>query len=451
MWDAEDVVADAMVRWLGTDRSQVREPAAFLTTVVSRLALDQLRSARATRETYTGPWLPEPVIADETLDPLDSLVKRDTLSLATLRLMEQLTPPERAVFVLREAFDIPYAQIAEILDVSESNARQLLHRAQTRLGERRRRTEADESQAAELLERLLWAAGEGKLQELEEMLADDVVSYNDGGGRARAALVPVVGRKKIMAFMGGLRRRFGPSPTPGSSGSTASRPPSSRWAARMRWPRSRSATARSSRSSPCSTRTSCPTCTGRPAGRRWPRPGSRPRRRRRSGGLGVELLAEPRRLILLDGLGLGLSQRPRRGQDDRGDDDRGDDQTGSDGQGQVQPAGDRVRRARAGGQDVLGPARRQRRQHSQTQRAAHLHRGVDQPGGQARLVGLGARHGDRHQRREAESRADAQQQHHRQQARHVVGVHRARRRRAAGRRPSAPAPAAASPAARSSC
>jgi RNA polymerase sigma-70 factor, ECF subfamily len=210
MWDAEDVVADAMVRWLRTDRSQVREPAAFLTTVVSRLAVDQLRSARVTRETYTGPWLPEPVIADDTLDPLDSLVRRDTLSLATLRLMEQLTPPERAVFVLREAFDVPYAQIAEILDVSESNARQLLHRAQVRLGERHRRTEADESQAAELLERLLWAAGEGRLQELEDMLAADVVSYNDSGGRARAARVPVVGRTKIMAFLRGLRRRAAP-------------------------------------------------------------------------------------------------------------------------------------------------------------------------------------------------------------------------------------------------
>ena len=209
MWDAEDVVAEAMVRWLRTDRTQVREPAAFLTTVVSRLALDQLRSARASRETYTGPWLPEPVIADDTLDPLDSLIKRDTLSLATLRLMEQLTPPERAVFVLREAFDVPYPQIAEILDVSESNARQLLHRAQTRLGEPRRRTEADDRQHAELLERLLWAAGEGRLAELEEMLAADVVSYNDGGGKARAALVPVVGRTKIMAFLGGLRRRFG--------------------------------------------------------------------------------------------------------------------------------------------------------------------------------------------------------------------------------------------------
>ncbi|MFZ1997515.1 MAG: RNA polymerase sigma factor SigJ, partial [Solirubrobacteraceae bacterium] len=209
MWDAEDVVADAMVRWLGTDRSQVREPAAFLTTVVSRLALDQLRSARTARETYTGPWLPEPVIADDTLDPLDSLVKRDTLSLATLRLMEQLTPPERAVFVLREAFDVPYAQIAEILDISPSNARQLLHRAQARLDQGRRGAAPDETRHAELLERLLWAAGEGRLDELEEMLAADVVSYNDGGGRARAALEPVVGRTKIMAFLGGLRRRFG--------------------------------------------------------------------------------------------------------------------------------------------------------------------------------------------------------------------------------------------------
>jgi RNA polymerase sigma-70 factor (ECF subfamily) len=213
MWDAEDVVAEAMVRWLGTDRSQVREPAAFLTTVVSRLALDQLRSARATRETYTGTWLPEPVIAEATLDPLDSLVKRDTLSLATLRLMEELTPPERAVFVLREAFDVPYDQIAEILSVSQSNARQLLHRAQARLDQGRRGSAADEHRHAELLERLLWAAGEGRLSELEEMLAADVVSYNDGGGKARAALMPVIGRTKIMAFLSGLRRRFGPTST----------------------------------------------------------------------------------------------------------------------------------------------------------------------------------------------------------------------------------------------
>jgi RNA polymerase sigma-70 factor (ECF subfamily) len=212
MWDAEDVVADAMVRWLRTDRAGIREPAAYLTTVVSRLALDHLRAARATRETYQGPWLAEPVIADDTLDPLDSLIKRDTLSLATLRLMEELTPPERGVFVLREAFDVPYTQIAEILEVSEANARQLLHRAQAHLGERRRRTEADEARHAELLERLMSATADGDLAELEELLAADVVSYNDGGGKARAARVPVVGREKIIRFLSNLRRRFGATP-----------------------------------------------------------------------------------------------------------------------------------------------------------------------------------------------------------------------------------------------
>lgn len=212
IWDAEDVVADAMVRWLRTDRSQVREPAAYLTTVVSRLALDHLRSARVARDTYRGPWLPEPVIAEEaSLDPLDTLVKRETLSLATLRLMEELTAPERAVFVLREAFDAPYAQIAEILDVSEANARQLLHRAQRHLDEGHRRTEADESEHRELLERFLDAIGDGELGDLEELLAADVVAYTDGGGKVSAAGLPVIGREKVIRFIGNLMRRFGPT------------------------------------------------------------------------------------------------------------------------------------------------------------------------------------------------------------------------------------------------
>jgi RNA polymerase sigma-70 factor (ECF subfamily) len=211
MWDAEDVVADAMVRWLSTDRAEVREPAAFLTTVVSRLALDQLRRARTVRETYIGPWLPEPVSA-ASFDPLDTLVKRDTLSLATLRLMEQLTPPERAVFVLREAFDIPYTQIAEILDVSDGNARQLLHRAQTKLADGRRRRNTDPAAHTALLERLLRAVGAGELEDLQDLLAADVVAYSDGGGKARAARKPVVGRDKVILFIGNLRRRFGPSP-----------------------------------------------------------------------------------------------------------------------------------------------------------------------------------------------------------------------------------------------
>ena len=214
MWDAEDVVADAMERWLRTDREQIVAPAAFLTTVVSRLALDHLRRARVTRETYTGPWLPEPVIVDtELLDPLDTIVSRETLSLATLRLMEQLTPPERAVFVLREAFDIPYAQVAEILDVSVAQARQLRHRADRKLEQGRRRAVADTHEHAELLDRLLAATGSGELDRLGDLLAADVIAYSDGGGKARAARRPIVGRKKVVAFITGLMRKFGPSPS----------------------------------------------------------------------------------------------------------------------------------------------------------------------------------------------------------------------------------------------
>lgn len=207
MWDAEDVVAEAMVRWLRTDRTEVREPVAFLTTVVSRLALDQLRSARVARETYVGPWLPEPVRTAPS--PLDGLVKRETLSLATLRLMEQLTPPERAVFVLREAFDIPYAQIAEILELGEGNARQLLHRAQAKLAEGRRRTAADAAEHEALLERFLGAVSSGELEELEDLLAADVVAYSDGGGKVHAARRPLVGRDRVMRFIAGLIRHFG--------------------------------------------------------------------------------------------------------------------------------------------------------------------------------------------------------------------------------------------------
>lgn len=215
MWDAEDVVAEAMVRWLRTDRDQVREPAAFLTTVVSRLALDQLRSARASRETYVGPWLPVPVLTESTAygDPLDDVVNRETLSLATLRLLEQLTPPERAVFVLREAFDLPYPQVAEIVEVTVANARQLMRRARARIDAGAHRSEADPAEHAALLERFLRAATTGDLNELERLLAADVVAYNDGGGKVRAAVLPITGRDTVLRFVRGLlgRYRIGPA------------------------------------------------------------------------------------------------------------------------------------------------------------------------------------------------------------------------------------------------
>jgi len=211
MWDAEDVVQEAYLRWMRTDTEEIREPRAFLVTVVSRLALDQLRSARVTREAYAGPWLPEPVSA-EGLGPLDTAELRDTLSYATLHLMERLTPPERAVFVLREAFELPYDDIAEIVGSPAATCRQLHSRAAKRLrgtGARENRHFRPTSQDhAALLARFLTAAQDGDLAALTDLLAEDVVAWNDGGGKVRAARRPIVGRAKVLAFIAGLMERY---------------------------------------------------------------------------------------------------------------------------------------------------------------------------------------------------------------------------------------------------
>src|ERR687897_2990174 len=188
MWDAEDIVADAMVRWLAVDREQVREPAAFLTTMVTRRALDQLRSARVARESYTGEWLPEPIgTAPSPLDPLDTVERRESVSLATLRMMEQLTPPERAVFVLHEAFDVPHAAIADVLDISQDSSRQHLHRARSHLEGADPPFDVEHRTHDTLFERFLAALEDGDLDRVRNVLADDVVAYSDGGGKARAA------------------------------------------------------------------------------------------------------------------------------------------------------------------------------------------------------------------------------------------------------------------------
>ena len=207
MWDAEDVVQDAYLRWMGTDRERVREPRAFLTVVVSRLALDQLRSARVTREAYVGPWLPEPVSAG-TFGPLDTVELRDTLSYATLHMMERLTPPERAAFVLREAFQLPYEQIGEIVGTSAEHCRQLHHRAAAHLADGKDRFQPSAQDHAALLRRFIEAAQSGDLESLAGLLADDVCAWNDGGGKVRAALRPVLGRADVMAFMAGLIARY---------------------------------------------------------------------------------------------------------------------------------------------------------------------------------------------------------------------------------------------------
>jgi RNA polymerase sigma-70 factor (ECF subfamily) len=212
MWDAEDVVQDAYLRWTQTDRSDVKEPRAFLVTVVSRLALDQLRSARVKREAYPGPWLPEPVPTDE-LGPLDTAELRDTVSYATVHLLERLSPPERAVFVLREAFDLPYQDIAEIVGASATTCRQTHHRARRHLADGRDRFHPSREEHTRLLTGFFAAARSGDLTALAAMLSDDVTAWNDGGGKVRAALQPIVGRDDVLAFIAGLVESYRASET----------------------------------------------------------------------------------------------------------------------------------------------------------------------------------------------------------------------------------------------
>jgi RNA polymerase sigma-70 factor (ECF subfamily) len=203
--EAEDIVQDAWVRWQGSDRSAVREPAAFLATTVTRLAINALDSARARRETYIGPWLPEPVATDG--DPTLGAERAEALSLAVLLLMERLSPAERAAFVLREAFDYPFRQIAEVLEVSEANARQLASRARAHL-ERERATTVPEAERRRLLAAFMAAAEQGDLEALESVLAGDVVALSDGGGVVLAARKPVVGRERVAQFLLGVLEKF---------------------------------------------------------------------------------------------------------------------------------------------------------------------------------------------------------------------------------------------------
>ncbi|MFE6971138.1 RNA polymerase sigma factor SigJ [Isoptericola sp. NPDC057653] len=203
--EAEDVVQDAWVRWQGTDRAAVHNPAAFLTTVTTRLAITAATSARARRETYVGPWLPEPV--DTSGDPALGAERAEALELATLLLLERLTPLERAVYVLREAFGYPHRRVAEILDLTEANARQLARRARERLG-RREAVPVDPGEHRRLLDEFVAAAHEGDLARFERYLADDVVARPDGGGRVHASKVELVGLARVALFLDNVWRKF---------------------------------------------------------------------------------------------------------------------------------------------------------------------------------------------------------------------------------------------------
>jgi len=203
--EAEDIVQEAWLRWQGTDRSAVLDPPAFLATTTTRLAINALQSARVRRETYIGPWLPEPV--DTSQDPTLGAERTEALGYAVLVMLERLTPTERAAYVLREAFAYSYAQIHEIIQVSEAAARQLVSRARKHLaGERRREATAEEQRR--LLTAFVSAAQTGDLESLERLFAEDVVSYSDGGGVVRASKFPVRGRVTVAKFVRAFHRHF---------------------------------------------------------------------------------------------------------------------------------------------------------------------------------------------------------------------------------------------------
>jgi RNA polymerase sigma-70 factor (ECF subfamily) len=198
--EAEDVAQEALLR-LTRQEGPIDEPAAWITTVVTRLSINVLRSARARRESYVGPWLPEPLVEDPAPGPASRAELADSLSLALLVLLERLTPVERAAYLLREVFGYAYAEIAGIIEQSEVNSRQLVTRARKHLEASRPRFDADEAARDALLERFLAAAEEGDLEALEELLAKDAVLYADSGGKAMAPQEPLFGAAVIARFM----------------------------------------------------------------------------------------------------------------------------------------------------------------------------------------------------------------------------------------------------------
>ncbi|MFL6239586.1 MAG: RNA polymerase sigma-70 factor [Actinomycetes bacterium] len=198
--DAEDVVQEAYLRWQGADTTEVRSAEAFLTTVVVRLSLDELRSARARRESYVGPWLPEPLLVDER-DPAAAAELADSLSMAFLVVLESLSPVERAAFLLHEVFGYEYDDIAAMLDKQPAACRQLVSRAKRNVGDRRQRYDADRRRGQELAQQFQLACLTGDLDAMLALLSDDATVWTDGGGVVKAARRVIVGARKAARFL----------------------------------------------------------------------------------------------------------------------------------------------------------------------------------------------------------------------------------------------------------
>jgi len=205
--DAEDVLQEAFIRWQQTSSDEIRSPRAFLVTIVTRLCINHLESARVRREQYVGEWLPEPLVTDPKSDPSHVLRVDESLSLAFLVLLERLTSIERAVFLLREIFEYEYSEIASILGQSEANCRQILRRARQHVSEARPRFRASSEERSNLLERFLQATSQGDMDGLVDLLASDVVLHSDGGGKALAVPNLIYGADKVArGILGSLEK-----------------------------------------------------------------------------------------------------------------------------------------------------------------------------------------------------------------------------------------------------
>lgn len=204
--EAEDVVQEAWLRWDRANREVVRNAESFLVTVTARLALDHLRAARGRREVYVGPWLPEPLVTDAET-PETKVIEAERLSLALLAALERLNPVERAALVLRDVFDLEYAEIADALGKTPTNVRQIVRRARDHAGDPTRGRTVSEEQRQRLASAFLAAAVSGDIDQIRDLLAADAVMYSDGGGVVTAARKPIYGADKIARFMVGVQRK----------------------------------------------------------------------------------------------------------------------------------------------------------------------------------------------------------------------------------------------------
>ncbi|MEU3500064.1 RNA polymerase sigma factor SigJ [Streptomyces hundungensis] len=203
--EAEDAVQETFLRWQASAVEQVEVPEAWLTKVLTHLCLNQLTSARARRETYVGQWLPEPLLAgDPMLGPADTVEQRESVSYAVLALLERLSPNERAVYVLREAFGYPHREIAEVLDLTEAASQQIFHRAKKHVAEGKPRAEVDAAAARRIVEEFLAAATSGRTEPLVRLLTADAVAIGDGGGKVPARAKAFEGALAVATFMRGL-------------------------------------------------------------------------------------------------------------------------------------------------------------------------------------------------------------------------------------------------------